>query len=52
MELKTSGGIPLWMTRFLTQNHIYKTSFSKYGTAYQTLIFPEKQYQKGERKYA
>ena len=53
MELKTSGGIPLWMTRFLTQNHIYKTSFSKYGTAYQTLIFPELQHQKeGERKYA
>ena len=53
MELKTSGGIPLWMTRFLTEHHIYKTSFSKYGTAYQSLIFPEKQHQKeGERKYA
>ena len=53
MELKTSGGIPLWMTRFLTEHHIYKTSFSKYGTAYQTLIFPELQHQKeGERKYA
>ena len=34
MEIKTPGGIPLWMTDFLTRNHIYKTSFSKYGEAY------------------
>lgn len=40
MELKTSGSIPLWMTRFLTEESIYKTSFSKYGTAYEKLIFP------------
>lgn len=40
MELKCSGGIPLWMTRVLTEEHIYKTSFSKYGTAYATIIFP------------
>ena len=49
MELKTPGGIPLWMTRFLTENHIYKTSFSKYGTAYETAIFP---HQEGVKKYA
>ena len=49
MELKTPGGIPLWMTRFLTENHIYKTSFSKYGTAYQNVIFPP---QEGVKKYA
>lgn len=34
MELKTIGGIPLWMTDFLTENRIFRTSFSKYGTAY------------------
>lgn len=39
MELKCSGGIPLWMTHILSQEKIYKTSFSKYGTAYQTMIF-------------
>ncbi len=39
MEIKTSGGIPLWMTHLLTQNHIFKTSYSKYGTAYEKLIF-------------
>ncbi|MBR0379752.1 MAG: polyphosphate polymerase domain-containing protein [Mogibacterium sp.] len=34
MELKCSGGIPVWMTRILSKERIYKTSFSKYGTAY------------------
>ncbi len=41
MEIKCSGGIPLWMTRVLSQERIYKTSFSKYGTAYQTMIYPQ-----------
>ncbi len=39
MELKTSGAIPLWMTHFLSENGIYKTSFSKYGRAYVNEIF-------------
>ena len=41
MEIKCSGGIPLWMTHILSQEHIYKTSFSKYGTAYTTMIYPK-----------
>ena len=41
MELKCSGGIPLWMVEALSRERIYKTSFSKYGTAYTALIFPE-----------
>ena len=41
MEIKCSGGIPLWMTHVLSEEKIYKTSFSKYGTAYGTLIFPK-----------
>lgn len=41
MELKCSGGIPLWLTETLSEERIYKTSFSKYGTAYQTLIYPK-----------
>ena len=40
MELKCSGGIPLWMARALSQEGIYKTSFSKYGTAYERMILP------------
>lgn len=42
MELKVSGGIPLWLTQFLTQEHITKTSFSKYGTAYRQLMDGER----------
>jgi len=41
MEIKCSGGIPLWMAHVLSAEHIYKTSFSKYGTAYQTMILPK-----------
>ena len=41
MEIKCSGGIPLWMTKILSEEKIYKTAFSKYGTAYKTLIFPQ-----------
>lgn len=40
MEIKCSGGIPLWMVEVLSRERIYKTSFSKYGTAYRNLIFP------------
>ena len=41
MEFKCSGGIPLWMTHVLSEEKLYKTSFSKYGTAYRMLIFPQ-----------
>lgn len=41
MEVKCSGGIPLWMVEALSRERIYKTSFSKYGMAYQNLIFPQ-----------
>lgn len=34
LEVKTADSIPLWLVRFLSENKIYKTSFSKYGTAY------------------
>ena len=40
MELKCSGGLPLWMVHVLSRERIYKTSFSKYGTAYCTQIHP------------
>lgn len=48
MELKTPGGIPLWMTDFLTRQRLYKTSFSKYGTAYSKQIL---KINRGERDY-
>lgn len=43
MEIKCSGGIPLWMTSVLSKEHIFKIPFSKYGTAYRTIIFPQLQ---------
>lgn len=49
MELKTSDAIPLWMTALLSENRIYKTSFSKYGSAYKSIWLSEN---KGEKHYA
>lgn len=53
MEIKTPGGIPLWMTRCLTEAGIYKTSFSKYGAAYTDMMQNDTIIStKGEEKYA
>lgn len=41
MEIKLAGGMPLWLTHFLTENKIYKTSFSKYGNAYKAIMIKE-----------
>lgn len=49
MELKAAGGLPLWMVRVLSGLGLYRTSFSKYGTAYMDMMAAER---KGERKYA
>ena len=43
MEIKTSGGIPLWMVDVLTAQNLQKTSFSKYGNAYITMFEREKE---------
>ena len=41
MEVKCSGGYPFWLTKVLSSAHIYKGSFSKYGTAYENLILEQ-----------
>lgn len=38
MEIKTAGGLPLWMSHELNRLKVYHTSFSKYGSAYQDLM--------------
>ncbi len=38
MEVKTADAIPLWFVRLLTGNRLYKTSFSKYGSAYEAIF--------------
>jgi hypothetical protein len=50
MEVKTPGGIPLWMTHFLSGRRIYQTSFSKYGAAYAQWVAGE--HISGGRLYA
>jgi len=49
MEIKTGTAIPLWMTNILSENKIYKTSFSKYGNAYVAIMSERAN---GGKKYA
>ena len=49
MEVKTAAAIPLWLVKVLSMYKIYKTSFSKYGTAYALML---KNTQPGEKKVA
>lgn len=41
MEIKTPGSIPMWMARALSEESVSKTSFSKYGSAYQRMFTRE-----------
>jgi hypothetical protein len=34
LECKVSDRYPIWLTEILSQQHLYKSSFSKYGTIY------------------
>lgn len=38
MELKSGGALPMWVCRLLSEEGIFKTRFSKYGTAYRNSI--------------
>lgn len=49
MELKTSGSLPIWMVRRLSELEIYKTSYSKYASAYTRMLQMKF---KGEYHYA
>lgn len=41
LEVKTAMGMPAWLLDFFSANHIYKTSFSKYGAAYKKFLLPK-----------
>ena len=38
MELKFTGGAPMWLARLLSENGVRYASFSKYGTYYKVLM--------------
>lgn len=37
LEVKFSQGVPLWLSRFFSKSSIFKTNFSKYGSAYEAI---------------
>lgn len=49
MEVKVAGGLPLWMAHVLSEQGIFKTSFSKYGMAYRDILLTGRG---GKQKYA
>ena len=38
MEIKIPGSVPLWLSRLLSENGIFPTSFSKYGAYYKQFV--------------
>lgn len=50
MEVKTAGAIPMELARLFSGQHLYRTNFSKYGTAYQAI--QGQQRNGGNYKYA
>jgi SPX domain protein involved in polyphosphate accumulation len=49
MEVKAEKNIPLWLSKLLSENKIFKTSYSKYGKEYEKMLINNKVY-KGEKK--
>jgi len=43
MEVKVSSAFPVWLANLLSENQIYKTSFSKYGMEYTKNLLRQKQ---------
>lgn len=41
LEVKAAMGMPLWLSKFFSENIIFKTSYSKYGNAYTAMIQKE-----------
>ena len=48
MEIKALGGMPLWMARFLCENEIFPTPFSKYGKCYTGFIIKQQEINRKE----
>ncbi len=47
MEIKAAGAMPLWLVDLLSKGEIRKRSFSKYGTAYETVLKNELKERRG-----
>ena len=52
LEIKTGGGMPLWLSRALDECGIRPASFSKYGTAYRDIRREHNQSEMEAMKYA
>lgn len=51
VEIKTNFGYPSWLVNFLSENKLYKQSFSKYGNVYQKILNKNKIEKEKEYEY-
>lgn len=42
LEVKTAEGLPQWLLSYFADQEVYRSSFSKYGTAYKEILLPKK----------
>ena len=52
LEVKVSSSLPMWLIRFLRENDIDKTSFSKYGMYYKEYLTVNSDSMKRRLRYA
>lgn len=52
MEIKITDAMPMWLSNKLSELEIYKTSFSKYGKAYQSYVQEKIRNERGVYIYA
>ncbi len=52
MEVKITNAMPYWLSQKLSELGVYKTSFSKYGKAYQNLVLDKINNNEGVSVYA
>lgn len=51
LEVKCAGALPQWLINIFSEHSIFKTSFSKYGTAYTKFILPNMHCVTGDNGY-
>lgn len=52
LEVKVGMGMPMWLTKFFSENNIFATSFSKYGKAYTQMIQKNKENIERRNRYS
>lgn len=50
LEIKTTGGAPMWLVKYLSENRIYSGSFSKYGNIFMNEVKTNRAFRRSAEK--